>query len=155
MFIYNLNVAMANKQFSFEENPEMIDLIKQAIVISNSSVSAARNKRTIEFQRLIDKKHFLLTMKSRVDINPTRSLSSLTRALLALEKEDGTSVLNACTANGCVFDAKVVDILKQSVSENALSDSLLLKSVIDLIYSEDEDCKHKLKQVILEYINKE
>lgn len=153
MYLYNLSVAMANKQFSFEQCPQMLDMIKEAITISNSSFSATRYKRTIEFHNIIDEKHIHLIMKSRDKINPTRSLSSLSRAVLNLEKEKGTSFLASCTANGCLFNAVVIEAPKQPISIDELSDNLLLKSVIDLVYSSDENYKQKLKELMLPFIN--
>ncbi len=155
MYSYNLSVAMANKKFSYYECPEMIGFLKEAIAISNSSFSATRHKRTIEYKNQIDEKHIHLIMKSRDDINPTRSLSSLSRALFRLEKEKGTNLLEACTSNGCLFNAIVIEDPKKpiSLSELQADDSLLLKSVVDLVYSSDSNIKQKLQELILIYIN--
>lgn len=153
MYVYNLSVAMANKKFSFEQCPEMIDIIKEAITISNSSFSATRYKRSIEFKELIDEKHVLLIIKSRDEINPTRSLSSLSRAVFNVEKERKTSFLSSCTANGCLFNAVVIDAPSRPISIEELSDSILLKSIIDLVYSSNESQKQKLKEFMLPLIN--
>ena len=153
MYTYNLSVAMANKKFSFEEYPEMIDFIKEAIIISNSSFSATRYKRTIEFQNTIDEKHIHLIMKSRDEINPTRSLSSLSRAMFSLEKDKGISILDSCTANSCLFNAVIIETPQKPVTLEQLTDSYLLKSIIDVVYSSDEIYKQKLKELMISYIN--
>lgn len=155
MYTYYLSVAIANKDFSFSESPQMLDFIKDGIAISNNSFSASRQKRTIEFKELIDDKHMLFVMKSRVEINPTRSLSSLSRSLYDLEAKRGTNLLTNCTSNGCLFNASQISepphvITLEELSE---SDSLLLKGVIDLVYSSDEQGKTELRKFILPYIN--
>lgn len=155
MFIFYLSVAFANRDFSFSKSPEILELLKKGIVKSNSSFSAARQKRTIEFRELIDDKHMLLVMKSKSEINPTRSLSSLSRCMYEVEAESGQEYLSKCTANGCMFNASVVKEPPHVITIEELSDndSLLLKGVIDLVYSSDEKGKAALRKFILPYIN--
>lgn len=155
MFTYYLSVAMASKDFSFSECPQMIELIKEGIVSSNSSVSASRQKRLIEFKELIDDKHMLLVMKSRTEINPTRSLSSLSRSLYEIEAKKGTDYLSGCTSNGCLFNASLINEPPHVITMEELSDSdsMLLKGVIDLVYSSDEHGKSELRKFMLPYIN--
>ena len=72
-----------------------------------------------------------------------------------VEAESGQEYLSKCTANGCMFNASVVKEPPHVITIEELSDndSLLLKGVIDLVYSSDEKGKAALRKFILPYIN--
>lgn len=156
MYTYHMSVAMASKRFSFDTCPEMIELIKAAITESNSAFSATRYKRFLTYQGKLDAKHLHIVLKSPEEVSaPTRSLSSLSRAVIAVEKERGTSLLDSCVANGCVFNAVLIDPPTKAFTAEELSDSEVLKAVVDLMYSTDEDHKQKLKELIANYLNEQ
>ena len=137
-------------------NQESLEIIKEALEVSNSSFSANRYKRTIELDpKLIDEKHIHLIMKSRDEINPTRSLSSLSIAFYNKCKEKNPALLDKVSYNGCIFNAKVIQAPKQPITIKDLADddALLLKSVVDLVYSKNEEQKQKLREFMLPIIN--
>lgn len=152
MYTYNLSVAMANRQFSFRSHSDIVALIEEAIRISNSSCSATRQKRIIEYHGLIDDKHIYLIMKSQTKINPTRSLSSLSRAFISIAKEKNIP-LTDCISYSCVFNTIEIEEPKEPISIDELTDSVLLKSIVDLVYSGDSVKKTMLKEFMLQYIN--
>jgi len=154
MFTYHLSVQFA-RSISFEDNPEALELIKEAITVSNSSFSANRYKRTIDLDpTLIDPKHLHLIMRSRDEINPTRSLSSLSIAFYNKCKESNPSLLEKVSYNGCIFHAKVIQPPKNPITLNDLADdALLIKSVVDLIFSNKDDLKQKLREFMVPIVN--
>lgn len=157
MYTYNLSVAMSDKNFSFTEYPEMIQAIKDAIEISNSSFSATRYKRTIEYIDLIDEKHIFLKMHSRDAINPTRSLSSLSRALVNNERMKQSDLLEGRLINGCVFNAQVINSHTPTII-NDLSDSEVIQVLVEMAtgtkYSSiSTDTLNSVKQVVINALN--
>lgn len=80
MYIYDLDVSMSDKELIFDKN--LMEAIKQAINIANSSFSAIIYNRKIELVETINNTNIHLRMTSRNPINATRSLSSLSRALV-------------------------------------------------------------------------
>lgn len=134
MFVYELSVSMADKKLAFSNNEILLEAIKEAIEISNNSFSAIRYKRTIEFIKLLDDKTMLLKMISRDETNPTRSLSSLSRALVQNEKNKDSKLLEGHLVNGCVFNAKLIGIQKPELFElESITDSDVIKILVEII----------------------
>ena len=117
--------------------------------------SAQRYHRSLEYLDLQDPKSVLLVMRSRDEINATRSLSSLTRAMYSIDKNENLGILEPLTVNGCLFDVSVIDkpLLPLTLDDLAGSDDLLLKATVDLVYSSDEERKTELRELLLPYIN--
>lgn len=159
MFTYDLSVAMSDKSFSFTNNQEMIQAIKEAIDISNLSFSARRYKRSITFIDFIDDKHILLRMQSRDRINPTRSLSSLSRALVQNERDKNSGLLEGHLVNGCVFNAIVIEEPPSVPAIEDLSDSEVIQILVEMAtgtkYSEiASETLLAVKEVVLNSLNK-
>ncbi len=157
MYTYNLSVAMSDRSFSFYENEEMIPAIKEAISISNSSFSATRYKRSIEYVKLIDEKHILLRMHSRDEINPTRSLSSLSRALVQNERTKQSGLLDGRIVNGCVFHASVINS-PEPTTINELSNSEVIQILVEMAIgtkynSIATDTLNSVKQIVIDTLN--
>lgn len=86
MYIYDLDVSMSDKELVFDK--KLMEAIKQAINIANSSFSAIRYNRKIELVETINNTNIHLRMTSRDPINATRSLSSLSLAHLCEMKKE-------------------------------------------------------------------
>lgn len=159
MYVYDLSVAMSDRDIVLQNNEELISAIKEAIDISNHSFSATRYKRTLEFIDFWDEKHMHLRMKSRDEINPTRSLSSLSRALVQNEKSKGSNLLEGHLVNGCVFNATVIPKQNNAInSADELSDSdaiqILVKMALRSEYSDiAEDTLRAVKEILIQNIN--
>lgn len=159
MYIYDLSVSMSDKKMSFIENKDLLVAIKEAIDISNNSFSAVRYKRTIEFVELIDDKKMLLRMRSRDETNPTRSLSSLSRALLQNERTKNSNLLDGHLVNGCVFNAKLIDSNKsQKLEIEAMTDSEVIKMLVEIVTnpkyeSISKDTLDSVKKILFEALN--
>lgn len=159
MYIYDLSVSMSDKKMSFIENKDLLVAIKEAIDISNNSFSAVRYKRTIEFVELIDDKKMLLRMRSRDETNPTRSLSSLSRALLQNERTKNSNLLDGHLVNGCVFNAKLIDSNKsQKLEIEAMADSEVIKMLVEIVInpkyeSISKDTLDSVKKILFEALN--
>ena len=155
MNIYYLKLSLSRKSVAISERSDVIDLIKRGIEVSNKSFSAQRYHRSLEYLDLQDPKSVLLVMRSRDEVNATRSLSSLTRAMYSIDKNENLGILEPLTVNGCLFDVSIIDkpLLPLTLDDLAGSDDLLLKATVDLVYSSDEERKNELRELLLPYIN--
>ena len=106
MHIYELNVAMAKQELPLDDT--LINAIKEAIEISNMSFSSTRYGRKLEYIDKIDDYHFHIKMKSKDDINASRSLSSLARALVKNEQNKNSMLLEKYIYNGSVFNTQLI-----------------------------------------------
>ena len=115
MYIYDLEISMSKKNVPIK--PELIDAIKEAIELSNNSFSATRYGRSIQFIKQIDESRIHLQMQSKEPINATRSLSSLSRALVKNENEKGSHILEEYVYNGSVFISKNLGVKEEASTE--------------------------------------
>jgi len=157
MFTYHLSVAMSDNTLTFDDT--LLQAIKEAITISNNSFSAIRYKRSIEYIKLLDPNHILLRMHSRDKIQPTRSLSSLSRALVQNERDKGSGLLEGHLINGCVFNAKVVTdpAIPDGKSDN-LSHTELIHLLIEMAFGTKYDSiasqtLDAVKQILIDALN--
>lgn len=154
MYEYNLSVAMGIKETIIDER--LIEAIKAAIISSNTSYSAMRLKRNIQYVGQTDAYHFNIRMTSRDSINPTRSLSSLSRALIAYVNQNCPGLLDGKITKDSVFRAAVIEE-DNSPASGDISNSDLVKYVVDILTDEkyasvkDETLK-SLKDIIAKAI---
>lgn len=161
MYIYTLEVSMADKDLLFDD--QLVAALKEAIDIANKSFSATRYNRTIEFIRKSEDSTFvILKMSSRDSINPTRSISSLSRALVKNENEKKSGLLDGHIINSCVFNTKATETHSESISN--LNPTEIVQEVVSIVlgqkYLNDKETKlaketsQKIKDIVLEYVNK-
>lgn len=159
MYVYDLSVAMSDKDIILDECPELINAIKEAIAISNKSFSATRYKRKIELIDFIDSRHMHLKMFSQNEINPTRSLSSLSRALVQNERSKNSQLLEGHLVNGCVFNATVIPKTERTIhSPEDLSNSEVLQILVEMVAGtkyEDvaDETLYAIKELLIQKLN--
>lgn len=160
MFVYNLEVYMADKSLLFSNS--LVDALKEAIEIANKSFSAIRYNRTIEYKSTsADLTHVILEMKSRDSINPTRSISSLSRALVKNENDKQSGLLEGHIINSCVFNTKIVG--NDSSSIESLTPVEIVQEIVSLSlgqkYLNDKETKlakevyKEIEKIVLNYVN--
>ncbi len=160
MYIYDLNVSMADKEMVFDK--KLIDAINQAIDISNSTISAARSNRKIEFIEKTNEKNIHLRMTSREPINPTRSISSLSRALVQNEKEKNSGLLDGHIVNCCVFNSTVINQTSSCICN--LNPPQIVQQVVEIVLGQKflndkerayaKEASNKIQDIVLEYVNR-
>ncbi|MCM1431992.1 MAG: hypothetical protein NC180_11070 [Muribaculaceae bacterium] len=160
MYIYELNVAMAKQELPL--NDTLINAIKEAIEISNMSFSSTRYGRKLEYIDKIDDYHFHIKMKSKDNINASRSLSSLARALVKNEQNKNSMLLEKYIYNGSVFNTQLISSSKDACSH--ISDCQMLQELISMTFNQttmnnrdkklSREYTEKIREIVIEYINK-
>lgn len=161
MYIYDLAVSMSDKELIFDQ--ELIDAIKQAIDIANISFSATRYNRKIEFIKAISTTSIHLQMTSRDPINATRSISSLSRALVQNEKKKESGLLEGHIINGCVFNSTLLSQTTSSI--NDLNPAEIVQEVVSIVLGQKylrndkertlaREASDKIRNIVIEYVNK-
>ena len=159
MYIYDLEITMSKKNIPLQK--ELIDAIKEAITIANNSFSAIRYQRTIEYVKQIDAYRIHLRMKSKDTINPTRSLSSLSRALVKNENQKCSNILENYIYNGSVFLSKTLGSNEEVSSY--ISDTQMVQEIISMVFNQktmnnrdkdlSKECVEEIRNIVIKYIN--
>lgn len=152
-FTYTLNVAMASPKLSIEG--ELLAALEQATEAANGSISAQR----WQLGDVAADKESVSVLLSAPDAvsSPTRTLSSLSRTLLAAAPQ----LLAGNTPGNRVFYAEVVD--EQRSGKAALTDGEAARLAIEVFFEQDglspankklaRGAAEKVKEVLLEYVN--
>lgn len=158
MFEYLIEMKMAAKNIVITPELEN-EIANSAIPRANSSAASIRNNRTISFEKRVDDYTLLIKLTSKDKINATRSLSSLSTALLNGKMNQYIS--EKATYNGCVINAKVVDENFSTISN--VTDIELLSTVASLLFAQTEmrqkekelarTYEQKLRALIVEFLN--
>lgn len=159
MFEYNLSVSMADSNLSITE-PKIIKLLKDAIELTNKSRNSKLKGRFFSLCDIpIDETHVKITLKSDTEVIPTRALSSLSRAIIAIDEHD---IIH--TYRHCVFNAFILDDvnIKQKVSN--ISDVEIITNITEMIFGQlsmnnrdkklSREYTEKIREIVIEYINK-
>ncbi|MCM1284223.1 MAG: hypothetical protein NC242_11425 [Roseburia sp.] len=143
-------------------NDTLINAIKEAIEISNMSFSSTRYGRKLEYIDKIDDYHFHIKMKSKDNINASRSLSSLARALVKNEQNKNSMLLEKYIYNGSVFNTQLISSSKDACSH--ISDCQMLQELISMTFNQttmnnrdkklSREYTEKIREIVIEYINK-
>ena len=158
MFNYYIEMKMAAKNFVINSELEK-EIINFAIPSANSSLSSIRNNRVISFEKRLDDYSLLIKLSSKDKVNPTRSLSSLSNALL--NGKMGEYISKNAIYNGCVINAKLVKEDSSTISN--VSDITILNEVATILFGKSEmrikekelakKTEEQLRLLIVEYVN--
>lgn len=159
MYVYDLEISMSKKNIPI--TAELVDAIKEAINLSNKSFSATRYGRSIQYIDQIDDYRIHLQMQSKDPLNATRSLSSLSRALVKNENEKNSHILDKYVYNGSVFISKNLGVNEES--STYISDTEMVQEIISMVFNQgsmnnrdkqlSRDYTEKLRNLILDYQN--
>lgn len=158
MFEYYIEMKMAAKNLPID--PALAkEIIESAIPAANASLSSIRNHRVISFEKRLDDYTFLLKLTSKEKVNATRSLSSLSNALL--NGKMGEYIAENAVYNGCVLSAKVIKEDFSTVTN--IPDIRILNEVAAILFAKTEmkpkekelarRYEEKLRSLVVEYIN--
>lgn len=160
MFIYDLSVAMAKQESPIDDF--LIEAIKEAIQISNLSFSSVRYGRKLEYMGQIDDYHMHIRMESQEDVNASRSLSGLARALVKNERGKGSSLLEKYIYNSSVFNTRLISGFEDAVSY--ISDCQMVQEIISMTFNQavmnnrdkklSREYSEKIRKTVIEYINR-
>ncbi|MCM1298599.1 MAG: hypothetical protein NC228_03440, partial [[Eubacterium] siraeum] len=125
-------------------------------------VSSVRNSRKIEFVKKIDEKNIHLRMTSRDQVIATRSISTLSRALVQNERDKNSGLLDGHIINSCVFNSRLMD---QSTSHiDNLNPTEIVQQTVEIVLGQKflsdrermyaKEASDKIRDIVLEYVNK-
>ena len=147
MFKYILTVSMADEQLSITD-PMIMSLLRCAITKTNSSKNSKLKGRHFELaSNYIDKDHVNIILKSNNEVIPSRAMSSLSRAIIA---EDKNNIISSY--RGCIFNSKLTS--NQIVKTANLSDVELLQEIIAMVFGQQNLRNNKDKALARKYTDK-
>lgn len=147
MLEYTLSVALANNKCSIN-NPRVRELLKEAVKLTNQSQSARQRGRLLELSDdPVDDTHARIVLRSATDVIPTRALSGLSRALMAVDRDNIIS-----SYRGCIFQAALLDEQPKKVKN--ISDVELIQTLISMTFGQAQIRSNKEKELAKEYIDK-
>lgn len=157
MIIYDLSVMFAGRETAL--SAELLDAVREAIETSNSAFSAVRRKRRTELVGTIDDHHMHIRISSESEINPTRSMSSVSRALVKNEKSKNSNLLDGRIANGCVFRTVLLPKPRgEEIVPSRLTDSEALQILVEMAVGTKyegiaEETLRSVKELLAQKIN--
>ena len=132
MINYIIELKMADKSLKITD--EMKELISQCALEASATTVSRKNKRTFSVEKRIDEYTIIIKLQSRDAINPTRTMSTLTRAV--------------------VHDEQIIHI----------PDTQIVSEIISIFFSTDympkkekeltEETASKIRKLIIDYKNK-
>ncbi len=148
MYIYVMNVSPANKKANCND-PALIQAIKDACNLANQSTNSQRFQRVFTYIKEVDERTFQVQLQSKTAITPTRTISSISRALMQVCKSN-PDLYQPLIYNNSVFSTILVQETKESQQtyENYQPHEIV-QEVIDIFFGQNEK-PNKTKQAARE-----
>lgn len=153
LYRFKLTPADRKSEINFTSIENQYQLFTTAASNCSQGVSFKRDGKRITIDE-IEQQQITITLYSSSPLtSPTRTLSAFSRELLRLDKE--YNVLSESVYNHTLFSTEQIKVAIESHNSiNDISDSVYLKSFIDLIYSNDyEEELNQIKSILLKCIN--
>lgn len=133
LFKYKLRPANSAATVNFEQIEDTYSLFTKACAIFNQRAALRHTGKKILIEQ-INEKSIILTLQTSAPIaSPGRALYGFSRNLLNIDESDA---LRGCIYNNCLFTITAIEnIPRPSVDPESISDSELLKSIIDLLFA--------------------
>lgn len=159
MFEYNISVSMADSSLSITD-PQIIKLLKDAIELTNKSRNSKLKGRFYSLWDIpIDETHVKITLKSDTEVIPTRALSSLSRAIIAIDEHN---IIR--TYRHCVFNAFILDDTSINKKTSNISDVEIITNITEMVFGQSSmnnrdkklsrEYAEIIRKLVIEYINK-
>lgn len=132
MYNFLLNVKAANRKAIFTS--DIIDAVKLACEEANTSTNSVRYGRHFSFIKKINDNTLQIRLKSETAIVATRTVSSITRALIRICPSDKLEPLKY---NGSLLVATVVEEFEEGAEVYANLDPYeIVQSVIEIFFGQ-------------------
>ena len=158
MIDYIIELKMADKAFPITD--EMKELISQCALDASTTTVSRKNKRTFSVEKRIDEYTIIIKLQSRDAINPTRTMSTLTRAVVRNEKL--YSLVKDHIVNGLIFNTSLLS--QQDTQIIHIPDTQIVSEIISIFFNTDympekekeltEETASKIRELIINYKNK-
>ena len=156
MIDYILELKMANKNFPITS--EMETLLSICANEASSTVVSQKNKRTFSILSRIDDYTLLIKITSKNEINPTRTFSTLTRAVT--NNPTLYSLVKNQTVNGMIFSTRLIESQNSQIIH--LSDTEIVSEIISIFFKNDyfpkeqllaSETASKVRELIIDFKN--
>lgn len=159
MIDYLIELKMADKSFPITD--EMEKLISQCAHEASMTTVSRKNKRTFSVEKRIDEYTIIIKLQTRDAINPTRTMSTLTRAVVHNEKL--YSIVKSHIVNGLIFNTSLLS--KKDSRIIHIPDTQIVSEIISIFFNKDdyipkeekelaEETASKIRKLIIGYKNK-
>ncbi len=159
MVEYLIAIKMADKTLSI--STEMEKIIDDCTQEANETTVSIRNKRIFSLEKRIDDYTLIIKIQSKTAINPTRTLSTLTRAVSRNKRM--SEILNEGNhiINGCIFHSRLLNEEGSQILH--LSDPAIVSEIISIFFGNEYTPKEKviveetaaeIRKTILSFKNK-
>ena len=158
MIDYLIELRMADKNFPISK--EMEELISKCAQEASLTTVSRKNKRTFSVEGRIDEYTILIKLQSRDEINPTRTMSTLTRAVVRNKKL--CTLVEDHIVNGLIFNTSLIS--KQHSQILHIPDTEIMSEIISIFFKKDHTSKEKelaeetasqIRKLVIEYKNKQ
>lgn len=158
MVRYILDLQMAKKDFEITDR--MMELISSFAEAATNTIVSKRNKRSFSVLERIDKYTLRVQIESRTSINPTRTMSTLTRA--ATQNEEFYLLVKDNLYNGLIFSTSLISTENAQIIQ--MADTEIVSEIINIFFKNSylpsekelvEDTAEKIREIIIEYKNLE
>lgn len=156
---FSLSPADRKSTINFKEMEDNHHLLTTAANNCNIGVSFKRDGKKLIIEEITDST-ILLTLSAITALHsPARTLSAYSRELIRIDK--ATCLLSSSIYNHTLFNTQLLDnIPSKKISVDQISDSELLKAIIDLLFSASEkydlasksNAINQLKEIMLPYM---
>lgn len=147
MFEYTLSVSLADDSLSIND-PAVKDLLAEAVARANQSRNSIRKGRVFTLSGELDREHVQIRLRSNAEVIPTRALSSLSRALLAVDREGLVRAYR-----GCIFRAEPMEDGVEPERSN-LSDVALMQTLTEMVFGQSHMRSNKDKELARAYTDR-
>lgn len=160
MYVYDIKMSPMDKNVKLD-SPEWVNAMIEAKNIANQSFSAIRYKRGISKMDFVDSSTVVVRLESRDPINPTRSLSSFSIALVKNEEAKQSHLLDGHIISGRVFKTSLVSEDTSQITD--LSDTGIVQEIISVFFSKKDlsikekelvrEVRAKIRDIVIAYVN--
>jgi len=149
---------MADKDLPISE--EMERLIADCAEDAGQTIVSQKNKRTFSIDSRLDEYTLVMKLRSRDAVNPTRTMSTLTRAVLRNERL--WSLVKDHTVNGLIFNLTVLS--QQDTKIIHIPDTEIVSEIISIFFKRDyvpkerelaEQYAEELRRLVIQYKNEQ
>ncbi|MCI8542877.1 hypothetical protein [Acetatifactor aquisgranensis] len=159
MIDYFITLKMADSSMPITN--EMEELISQCAHEACLTTVSRKNKRTFSVEKRIDDYTLVIKLRSRdTIISPTRTMSTLTRAVIHNEKL--YSLVKNHVVNGQIFNTALLNVQDAQIIH--IPDTQIVSEIISIFFKKDylpkeeglvEETAAKIRKLIIEYKNRQ
>lgn len=157
MILYKIELKMADKDMKIDSNLKKI-ITECAKEASLTTVSKKYRRSFSVEDSQPDDYTLIVNINSRDAINPTRSMSTITRAMT--RNEDYYDIVKDHIVNGLIFQTRLISEENETILN--LSDTEIVSEIISIFFNNDflpkektlaSDTAESIRKIVIDYIN--